>query len=92
MQEANEPYSPDGSPEPQRKVAREVGAIDTGIELEPDTRDGEHNLSRQLADRPRPTNSPSPLTPNPSHHHASAASELAEARMSGASFDAALRG
>jgi len=61
-----------------------VGAIDAHIEVEPDTRDGEHNLSRQLADRPSPTNSPSPFTPKPSHHHASAASELAEARRSAA--------
>jgi len=65
MQEADEPYGSDGSPEPQRKVARQVGAIDAGIEVERDTRDGEHNLSRQLADRPSPTNSPSPFTPNP---------------------------
>ena len=61
-----------------------MGAIDAHIEVEPDTRDGEHNLSRQLADRPSPTNSPSPFTPKPSHHHASAASELAEARRSAA--------
>ena len=61
-----------------------MGAIDAGIEVEPDTRDGEHNLSRQLAERPSPTNSPSPFTPNPGHHHASAASQLAEARRSAA--------
>jgi len=83
-QEADELYGSDGSPEPQRKVAREVGAIDAGIEVEPDTYDGEHNLSRELADRPSPTNSSSPFTPNPGHHHASAASELAEARVSAA--------
>jgi len=80
MQEADEPYGSDGSPGPQRKVARQVGAIDAGIEVEPETRNGEHNLSRQLADRTSPTNSPSPFTPNPGHHHASAASEQAEAR------------
>jgi len=84
MQEANEPYGSDGSPEPQRKVARQVGAIDSGIEVQPDPRDGEHNLSRQLADRPSPIHSPSPFTLNPGHHHASAASDLAEARRSAA--------
>ena len=73
MQEADEPYSSDGSPGPERKVASQVGAIDAGIEVEPDPRDGEHNLSWQLADRTGPTNSPSPVTPNPGHHHASAA-------------------
>jgi len=61
-----------------------VEAIDAGIEVEPDTHDGEHNLSWQLADRPSPTNSPSPFTPNLGHHHASAASQLAEARRSAA--------
>jgi len=61
-----------------------VGAIDAGIEVEPDTRDGEHNLSWQLAGRTSPTNIPSPFTPNPGHHHASAASEQAEARRSAA--------
>jgi len=80
MQEADEPYSSDGSPEPQRKVARQVGAIDAGIEVELDTRDGEHNLSSQLADRTSSTNSPSPFTPNPDDHHASAASEQADVR------------
>ena len=59
-------------------------AIDAGIELEPDPRDGEHNLRRQLADWPSLTKSPSLFTPNPGHHHASAASELAEARRSAA--------
>ena len=59
-----------------------MGAIDVGIEVELDTRDGEHNLSRQLADRPNRTNSPSLFAPNPGHHHASAAFELAEARRS----------
>ena len=80
MQEADEPYGSDGSRGPQRKVARQVGAIDAGIEVEPDTRDGEHNLSWQLADRTSPTNSPSPFTPTPGHHYASAASVQAEAR------------
>jgi len=82
--EADVPYGSDGCLGPQRKVARQVGAIDAGIEVEPDTRDGEHNLSWQLADRTPPTNSPSPFTPNPGHHHASAASEQAEARTSAA--------
>jgi len=84
MQEADEPYSSDGSLGPERKVASQVGAIDACIEIEPDTRDGEHNLSWQLAHRTSPTNSPSPFTPNPGHHHASAASEQAEARRSAA--------
>jgi len=84
MQEADEPYSSDGSPGPQRKVARQVVAIDAGIEVEPDTHNREHNLSWQLADRTSPTNSPSPFTPNPGPHHASAASEQAEARRSAA--------
>jgi len=84
MQEADEPYGLDRSPGPQRKVARQVGAIDAGIEVEPDTREGEHNLSWQLADRNSLTNSPSPFTPHPGHHHASAASEQAEARSSAA--------
>jgi len=84
MQEAVEPNGSDGSPEQQRKVACEVGAIDAGIEVERDTRDGEHNLSWHLADRSSPTHSPSPFTPNPGHHHASAASAQAEARRSAA--------
>ena len=75
MQEADEPYGSDGSPGPHRKVARQVGAINAGIEVEPDTRDGEHNLSWQLAERNSPTISQSPFTPNPGHYHASAASE-----------------
>jgi len=61
-----------------------VGAIDAGIEVEPDTRNGEHNLSWQLADRTSPTKGLSPFTPNPGHHHASAASAQAEARRSAA--------
>jgi len=84
MQEAHEPYGSDGSTEPERRVARLVGAIDASIEVEPDTRDGEHNLSWQLADRTSPTNSPSPFTPNPGHHHASAVSKQAEGRSSAA--------
>jgi len=82
MQEADELYGSDGRPGPQRKVARQVEAIDAGIEVEPDTRDGEYNLSWQLADRTSPTNSSSPFTPNPGHYHVSAASEQAEARRS----------
>jgi len=84
MQEGDKPYSSDGSPGPQRKVARVVGAIDAGIQVEPDIRDGEHNLSWQLADRTSQTNSPSPFTPNPGHHHGYAACEQAEARRSAA--------
>jgi len=84
IQEADEPYGWDGSPESQRKVAHQVGTNDTGIEIELDTRKGEDNRSRQHADRPSPTNSLSPFTPNPGHHHVSAASELAEARRSAA--------
>jgi len=84
MPEADEPYGWDGSLGPQRKVARHVGAINAGIEVNPDTRNGKHNLSWQLADRTSLTNSPSPFTPNPGHHHASAASEQAEARRSAA--------
>jgi len=59
-----------------------VGAIGAGIQIEPDTRDGVHNLSWQLADRTSPTNSPSPFSLNPGHYHASAASEQAEGRRS----------
>ena len=84
MQEDDEPSGSYGSPEPQRKVARQVGAIDAGIAVEPDTRNREHNLSRQLADRPSLTNTLSLFTPNLGHDHASAASELAEARRSAA--------
>jgi len=83
-QEADEPYCLDGRLGPQRKVACQVGAINAGIEVEPDTPNAEHNLSWQLADRTSPKNTPSPFTPNPHHHHASAASEQAEARRSGA--------
>ena len=39
MQEADESYSLNGSPEPKRKVARQVRAIDASIEVEPDTRE-----------------------------------------------------
>ena len=59
-----------------------MGAIGAGIQIEPDTRDGVHNLSWQLADRTSPTNSPSPFSLNPGHYHASAASEQAEGRRS----------
>jgi len=82
MQEAHKLYGSDESPEPQRKVARQVGAINARIEVEPDTRNGEHNLSRQPADRTSPTTSLSPFTPNPGHHDASAVFELAEGRRS----------
>ena len=61
-----------------------MGAIDAGIEVEPDTHDGEHNLSWQQADKTSPSNSPSPFTPNLGDYHASAASEQAEARSSAA--------
>jgi len=67
MQEADEPYSSDECPEPQRKEARRVGAMDAGIEVELDTLDGELNLSPLPADRPGPPDSPAPLTPNPGH-------------------------
>ena len=80
MGEADEPYGSDGSVEPQREVARHVVAIDAGIEVWPDTHDGEHNLYWHLADRPSPINCPSLFTPNLCHNHSSAASELAEQR------------
>jgi len=80
MTEADEPYSADESPEHQRKVARQVGAMDAGIEVEPDTLDGELNLSPLPGNRPGPPNCPPPLTPNPGH--ASSPSEHAEARRS----------
>jgi len=80
MQVGDEPYSSDESPEPLRKVARHVDAIDAGIEVEPDTLDGELNLSPLPADRPGSPNSPPPLTPNLGH--ASSPSEHAEARRS----------
>jgi len=82
VQEANDPYGSDGSPEPRRKVACQVGAIDAGIEVESVTCYVEHNLSWQLADRTSPTNSRSQFTPNLGHHHPSAAPEKAEARRS----------
>jgi len=56
--------------------------MDACMEVEPDTRNGEHNLSRQLADRPIVTKAPSPFTPNPDHHHASVAAGQAEAGRS----------
>jgi len=84
MQEADEPYGSDGGPEPQKQVAHQAGAIDAGIEVDPDTGDGEHNLSWQQADRTSLTNSPAPFTPHPGHHHACAATEQGEARRSAA--------
>jgi len=51
-------------------VAGQEGAIDAGIQVQPDTCAGEHNVSRQLADTGSPTKSPSPFTPSPGHHHA----------------------
>jgi len=80
MQAADERYSLDESPEPQRKVARQVGAMDAGIAVELDTLDSELNLSTLPADRSGPPNNPPPLTPNPDH--ASSPSEHAEARRS----------
>jgi len=81
MEEADELYSSDESPEPQQKVARQVGAMDAGIKLELDTLDRELNLSLLPADRPRPPNSPPLFTPNPGHP-VSASSEHAKARRS----------
>ena len=78
MQEADKPYSSDESPEPQPKVARQVGAMDASIEVEPETLDGELNRSPLPADRPVPPNSPAALTPNPGH--AASPSAHAEAR------------
>ena len=80
MQEADEPYSSDESPEPERKVVRQVGAMDAGIEVEPDTLDGGLKLSPLPADRPGPPNNRPRLTPNPGH--AASCSEHAEARRS----------
>ena len=80
MQEAETPYSSDESPEPQRKVARQVGAMDASIEVEPDTLDGELNLSPVPADTPGPPNGPPPLTANPGY--AASCSEHAEATRS----------
>jgi len=80
MEEADEPYRSDESPEPQRKVARQVGAMDAGIEVEPDTLEGELNLSPLPADRPGPPNSSLPWTSNPGH--GSSPSEHAETRRS----------
>jgi len=45
MQEVEELYDADRSPECQRKVPRQVGAIDTGIVVKLDTLDKEHHLS-----------------------------------------------
>jgi len=80
MQEANDPYSSDEGPEPYEKVARELRAMDAGIEVEPDILDGELNLSPLQADRPGLPSSPALLTPNPGH--ASSPSEHAETRRS----------
>ena len=82
MKDPNRPYGPDRSPEASRKVACQVEAIDAGIEVEPDTLDGEYNLSRQLAERPSLTDGLFPLTPNLGHYHTSAASVQAQSRMS----------
>jgi len=54
--------------------------MDASIEVEPDTLDGELNVSPLPADRPGPPNSAPPLTPNPGH--ASSPSEHAEATRS----------
>jgi len=80
IQEADELYSSDESLERQRKVARQVGAMDASIEVEQDTLDGKLNLSPLPADRPGLPNSPPPLTPNPGH--VASPSEHAEARSS----------
>jgi len=86
MKEAHEPYGSDRSQEPQRRVARPVGGIDSALEIEPDTGEGEHNLCWQLADRPSPTNSSSAFTSNPGYHHVSAASDQVGARRSAAHY------
>ena len=80
MKEAHERYSSDKSPEPQRKLPRPVGAMDAGIEVQPDTLDGEHNLSPLPAERQGPPKGPPPLTPNPGD--ASSPSEHVEPRRS----------
>jgi len=80
MQEAEEPYSSDDIVEPQRNVAGQVGAMDAGNRVEPDTLDMKLNLSQLPANRPGRPNSPPPLTPNPGH--AASPSDHAEARRS----------
>ena len=80
MPESDKPYSSDESPEPQRKVACQVGAMDACIEVEPDTLDGELNLSPLPADRPGRPNRPPLLTPNAGH--AASPFEHAEGRRS----------
>jgi len=80
MQEADEPYSSDESLKHQRKFAHQVGGLDAGVEVEPDTRDGKLNLSPLPANRPGPPNSLRSLTHNLGH--ASSPSEHAEARSS----------
>jgi len=54
--------------------------MDAGIEAEPDTVDGELNLSPLPAEGPGSPNCPPPFTPN--ERHASSPSEHAEARKS----------
>ena len=49
VQEVDEPYGSDESPEPQRKVARQVGAISTSIGVEPEALNGEHDSGWYLA-------------------------------------------
>ena len=80
MQQAEEPYISDESPEPQRKVAHQVGAMDATIEVALATLDGELHLSLLPADRPGPPNSPPLFSPNLGH--AASYSEHAEARRS----------
>jgi len=80
MQEADEPYSSDESPEPRRKVACQVAQMDAGIEVEPNTLHGELNLTPLPADRPGSPNSPPQLTPYLGH--TAFPSEHAEARRS----------
>jgi len=80
MQEADEPYSSNESPEPDWEVAHHVGAMDAGIAVEPDRLDRELNLTPVPAHRPGPPKSPPPLTPNPGH--VASPSEHAAARRS----------
>ena len=81
MQETDEPYSSDESLELQRKVARQVGAINASIEVKPHTLDEELNFSPQHANQPRQPNGTPLLTPNPGHT-VSASCEHAKARTS----------
>ena len=82
MEEDDELYHSADSPEPQKKTARRLLAIDTGIEVQPDSLRGAFNPSRQPTDCPSPPNSPSTLAPNPSHDPAPAASEQDQVRTS----------